>query len=207
MQDLPNIIKTTITQEEIIKRKLLTIHLKNTDPIRILENDTFEKIDLAGKVYLAAPLKISEINRNDNMHTVTATLSNISGAISTLIGTHGDVITGAECVIEEVFLDETGTILSDNAYPIFVGMANHLVLSSLEISLDIEAVLGSYIAQSPNMTYGTSCQWRKFKDVMCGYSGSESFCDKTLERCLELGNQKNFGGFPSLPREQVIKAL
>ena len=207
MQELPNTIKTTIENEELIKRKLLTIHLKNTDPIRILENDTFEKITLLDKTYLAAPLKLSEINRNDNMHTISASLSNTSGAISALIGTYGDVITGAECVIEEVFLEADGTIISENVYPIFVGVANHLVLSPAEITLDIEAVLGSYITQSPNMTYGTSCQWRKFKDQMCAYTGAESFCDKTLSRCLELGNEKNFGGFPSLPREQVIKAL
>lgn len=207
MHNLPTIIQTTIENEELIKRKLLTIELKTTDPLRILENDTFEKITLQNRTYLAAPLKLSEIQRNDNMHTVSATLSNASGAISSLIGSFGDVITGANCIIEEVFLDEFGTIISDNAYPIFVGVANHLVLTPLEITLDIEAVLGSYITQSPNMTYGTSCQWRKFKDCMCAYSGTESFCDKSLTRCIELGNQTNFGGFPSLPKEQVIKAL
>lgn len=35
-----------------------------------------------------------------------------------------------------------------------------------------------------------------FKGTLCGYTGGESVCNKTLPRCRELLNQTNFGGFP-----------
>jgi len=42
--------------------------------------------------------------------------------------------------------------------------------------------------------YSDFCSW-KFKSTECGYSGSETNCDKTLERCRQLGNQVRYGGF------------
>ena len=40
---------------------------------------------------------------------------------------------------------------------------------------------------------------RGFKDdPRCGYSGGETTCDGTLERCIELNNETHFGGFLGL---------
>ena len=116
------------------------------------------------------------------------------------------MITGANCLLEEVFLSDDGAVISNQAYPLFVGEANNLSITQDQLIIDIEAVLGSYSAISPNMTYGVNCQWRRFRDTNCAYAGLETRCDKTLTRCQELGNISNFGGFPSLPREQVIRA-
>lgn len=38
-----------------------------------------------------------------------------------------------------------------------------------------------------------SCPW-PFKGDLCGYSGSETYCDQTFERCTYLSNTDNFGG-------------
>ena len=46
------------------------------------------------------------------------------------------------------------------------------------------------------------CTW-KFKSVQCGYSGAESSCNKTFQKCRDLSNQLRFGGFPSIPSRQV----
>lgn len=37
-----------------------------------------------------------------------------------------------------------------------------------------------------------------FKGAHCGYAGSETSCDGTLDRCIELSNSARFGGFPGL---------
>lgn len=173
----------------------------------IVENDTFEKLEIEDKTYLCAPFNMSDITKTDggDFQTITIELSNANQSISGLIGTEGDVITGSDCIIEEVFLNEDKEIITQNTFPIFVGQANNLILSMEKITFDIEAVLGGYVNCSPNMTYGVMCQWRKFKDARCGYTGEETACDKTYTRCTELSNTSNFGGFPSLPREQVIK--
>lgn len=43
-----------------------------------------------------------------------------------------------------------------------------------------------------------SCPWT-FKETECSYSGVESWCDQSYERCQALGNTDNFGGFRFLP--------
>ena len=39
------------------------------------------------------------------------------------------------------------------------------------------------------------CRW-SFKSGECGYSDTETACDKTITRCRQLGNSKRYGGFP-----------
>jgi hypothetical protein len=44
-------------------------------------------------------------------------------------------------------------------------------------------------------TRGTPCPFT-FREVQCGYSGPSASCDKSFERCRELGNAVRFGGSP-----------
>jgi len=44
----------------------------------------------------------------------------------------------------------------------------------------------------------SSCPW-PFKDDECGYTGAEAWCDQSYDRCAELSNTDNFGGFRFLP--------
>jgi len=44
----------------------------------------------------------------------------------------------------------------------------------------------------------SSCPW-EFGATECGYSGDQDWCDQSYERCKELGNTDNFGGFRFLP--------
>lgn len=46
------------------------------------------------------------------------------------------------------------------------------------------------------------CSW-KFKSTECGYSGAETICNKTMQKCRELSNQLRFGGFPSVPTDRI----
>ena len=42
-----------------------------------------------------------------------------------------------------------------------------------------------------------------FKDPWCGYTGSETECNRTFDRCRELGNQERFGGFPAMVPDRI----
>jgi len=44
----------------------------------------------------------------------------------------------------------------------------------------------------------SSCPW-VFKGPECNYSGAETWCDQSHERCAVLGNGNYFGGFRFLP--------
>ena len=41
------------------------------------------------------------------------------------------------------------------------------------------------------------CSW-VFKGAECGYSGAETICNRTLERCSELNNTAYFGGYKGM---------
>ena len=44
------------------------------------------------------------------------------------------------------------------------------------------------------------CRYNTFKGSLCGYTGGETDCDRTLTRCRELNNIARFGGFPGMGR-------
>jgi len=205
---LPTVTSNELEKDEIIPRKLLEIELAS-GPIRILENDTLEKLIYNGQEFLGAPLELGEIKHDDNNEVVkiSVTLSNVNQAISGIIGNHGDVITGATVNLYIVFLNTaTNEIISGLDEILLYGKANNLELTLETAKMNIEIDLGGFEVNVPRMTYGVNCQWIKFKDCRCGYTGKETKCDRTLTRCKELGNVENFGGFPNMPSEQVIKA-
>lgn len=80
---------------------------------------------------------------------------------------------------------------------LFRGIISDWMLSELKASMTIvnEFVLWKKktlrIAQA-------SCPWT-FKGAECSYTGVETWCDQSYERCQVLSNTDNFGGFRFLP--------
>jgi len=48
-----------------------------------------------------------------------------------------------------------------------------------------------------NRILKNNCRF-KFKSDRCGYTGTETTCNKTLIRCRELSNSNRYGGFPGV---------
>ncbi len=196
-----------LEKDEIIPRKLLKIILEGGS-IYILDNETMQSFSYNGEDYFGAPLTLGEIKRDDNsgVSKLNIKLSNVALSISGIIGQRGDVITDAPAVLTQVFLDvNTNTLLPQYSLILFAGRCNNLKLDYEEASMDIETSLGGYEIQAPIMKYRTTCQVRRFKDCRCGYTGTETKCDRTFARCKELGNEENFRGFPQMYNELVIK--
>ncbi len=196
-----------VEKDEIIPRKLLKIEIEGGS-IFILDNETLSSLVYNGENYIGAPLTIDEIKKDDNssVSKLNIKLSNVALAISGIIGNRGDVITNAPAVLTLVFLDiNTNSILSNYTQILYAGRCNNLKLDYEEAEMDIETSLGGYEIQAPVMKYRTTCQVRRFKDCRCGYTGTETSCDRTLTRCKELGNEQNFRGFPQMYNELVIR--
>lgn len=196
-----------LEKDEIIPRKLLKIQLEGGS-IYILDNETLQSLSYNGEDYLGAPLTLGEIKKDDNsgVSKLGITLSNVGLSISGIIGQRGDVITNAPAVLTLVFLDvNTNILLSQYNQVLFAGRCNNLKLDYEDATMDIETSLGGYEIQAPIMKYRTTCQVRRFKDCRCGYTGTETKCDRTFARCKELGNEENFRGFPQMYNELVIK--
>lgn len=195
-------------KDEIIPRKLLKIELEGGS-VYILDNETLESFTFNGDTYLGAPMKHGEIKNDDNsaVNKLELELSNVSLAISGIIANRGDVITNAFAVLTLVFLNvNTNELISGMQKILYSGKCNNISLDYQKASLDIESELGGYDKIAPVIKYRPTCQVRRFKDCRCGYTGSETSCDRSFARCLELGNTLNFRGFPSCVLETVVKA-
>ncbi len=196
-----------VEKDEIIPRKLLKIELKGGS-IYILDNETLETLRYNGEDYIGAPLSFGEITKDDStsVSKLNLQLSNVGLAISGIIGQRGDVITNAPAILTLVFLDlNTNTLIPDIKQVLYAGRCNNLKLDYENATMDIETTLGGYEIMAPAMKYRTTCQVRRFKDCRCGYTGEETSCDRTFERCKELDNHANFRGFPQMYNELVIK--
>lgn len=196
-----------LEKDEIIPRRLLFLDIDGS-PIRIVDNETLQALSFGGENYLGAPMSVGDLKKSDNTEVtnVNVSVSNVAQAISGLIGQNGDIVSGSAAYLYLVFLDTTTfELLEDYQYLLFAGKCNNLKIDSVTASVDVTTTLGGFEKKAPVMTYGVSCQYLKFKDVRCGYSGPQSSCDRTLTTCKRLGNVERFGGFPSMPSEQVIK--
>lgn len=57
--------------------------------------------------------------------------------------------------------------------------------------------INTFLRRFPNgRMLRNACQYARFKGDRCGYSGSETVCNRSLTRCRELGNSARFGGTP-----------
>lgn len=196
-----------VEKDEIIPRKLLEIDVPGGG-IRILDNETLAYLVYEGKEFLGAPLSHGEITKDDNssVSKLSITLSNVALSISGLIGNRGDVITNSPAIFTLVFLDlNTNQLITEPRQILYAGNCNNLTLDYENANMDIETPLGGYEKQCPAMKYRVSCQVRRFKDCRCGYVGEETTCDRTFDRCKELGNHANFRGFPTMYEELVVK--
>lgn len=76
------------------------------------------------------------------------------------------------------------------------------VVDILQVGIKL-GVDNPYLQNCPAwLLHGSYCKYPVFKtDPRCAYAGSETECDRSLERCIELGNQLRFGGALGLFRE------
>lgn len=89
---------------------------------------------------------------------------------------------------------------------LFQGEIGEWTLSEGKIDLTMTNQFSRWNQQTLS-NHSASCRWKVFKGTECTYSGAETWCDRSYERCLVLANSANFGGFRFLPsiEKAVIK--
>ena len=150
--------------------------------------------------YTSFPINHEYISENTKgeIPTVIVKLSNVSRLIQaylenydfrkkkvTVIQAFANQLAEADAYIKDVYYIDSYTADSLNV---------EFKLTSKFDILDVELPFRKY-----SRNY---CSW-KFKSSECNYSGAETVCNKTLTRCRELGNQKRYGGFPSIPSKRI----
>ncbi len=159
-------------------------------------NVTFDGVE-----YTAFPIShdLTAENSQGEINSVNLTVSNISRLLQGYLETYD---------------------LRDKKVRIRMVWRNRLAYPADKI--DFEYYIDSYTADQDNVVFlllprisalglkvpariysRNYCQWKNFKGTECGYAGAETECNRTKQRCKELGNYKRFGGFPSIPTKQL----
>lgn len=135
----------------------------------------------------------------------------------------GSVVQGSEVAIKKIVLPDekvirvteggdiritedgkiriTESYLTPVAVTTFEGTIDDWNLDESVVDIAIASALQRW-SQKTLSNYAPSCRWKVFKGTECGYSGSATTCDRSYQRCVDLGNQANFGGFRWLPSIQ-----
>jgi len=138
-------------------------------------------------------------NTTGKIESVTLEIGNVDKIIQYYIDSY-NALRKAKVVIKQVFKEELSdpTCYDEQIYYIDGCSVSTSVASFvLGSSFDIMNV------KVPKRTYSRGyCQFR-FKGTECGYAGPEGTCNKTIQRCIELGNVERVGMFPAIPMKRL----
>lgn len=203
MPQISENLTNAIESDENYLRMLITIFLDD-QTIRICGGDTSDLI-FNNQTFYSVNVSRSDIriNGNGDIDDLTLTIEDTDSRIASYIALNGNKINNRRCLIQEV--DIRYLINEADALTIFDGFMNNLKLTIGKYQVDVVRNLCTHKNYSPIMTYSPTCQWKKFKDEKCAYTGASNKCDRTLTTCKSLGNVLNFGGHPSIPSEMTIR--
>jgi len=154
-----------------------------------------------GNTYYPFPIQIGEVKKSSVGLTddVTLVLSNVTREISALL--LSEPFAGKRAVIRRVFLSDDYTITVP--FIVFDGLMDDITgkedANTATITVTVRTDLAYWQKSLPGRQYQATCAW-VFKSTGCGYSGAETWCNHTWERCKALSNQARFSGFRHLPK-------
>ncbi len=155
-----------------------------------------------GVTYEKFPVTHDAITENvkGEIDTVKVQVSNVSRLIESYLQTYD--LRGLRLSVKQVWanlLDDPDCFIEFSNYiDSYVSNVKDVVFSLMS-KFDVLDVIVPGRVFLRNM-----CQW-EFKSTECGYSGAETTCNKTRQRCKELVNGPRFGGYPSVPGRRTFR--
>ena len=137
-------------------------------------------------------------NNQGQIDQVKVRLSNVSRLIQGYLEEYD--FRGKKVIIRMVWRDQ----LSDpDAYMDDVFYIDSYTADQNNVEFTLTSKFDVLGVDLPARRYSRNhCTW-KFKSAQCGYSGGETECNKTQQRCKELENYQRFGAFPSVPSRRI----
>lgn len=112
--------------------------------------------------------------------------------------------TGYEVKVYKGFvLDPIGdpiTLIDDWAGLLFKGRITKMEADE-EFTITVKSSIDFHKQRGPRVLQHAMCRFQGpngFKGINCGYSGAETECNFTFQRCKELNHEDRFGGFPDI---------
>lgn len=182
---------------------LVKIAYKSEDPVRLCLNNV--NVTWDSQVWYPAIFSLSGITetKDGDVQSAPLTIVDFNGVIIPLLEQYKGAV-GADVDIYVVHSDH----LSNTSPEVWVDA--EVLAPSLDGNHTVTFRLGTVDLSSkrcPSERYlKNSCRFAfKGADGRCGYSGSETVCDRTFARCSALGNQMRYGGFPGVGRVGYLK--
>lgn len=169
-------------------------------------------IPYGGRIYRPREFEFTgaRYSMSNIVDRVTVTVDNLDDELTAafLAGEAEDAPADLSCVLldDEALGDGRLEFIGGEAATIFPG---HIDDWSWSAERSVVVTIASPLAawgRTFSSLHSSSCRYRRFKGARCGYSGEETWCDRSYARCRELGNTDNFGGFrwlPSLEEKEI----
>lgn len=174
------------------------------ETLRIVNNN--EDITWKGFSWLKFPFELDEISQSANAETsqFQIKVGNVKNIIGQYIRQYDAYVktNGFEAITVVLYIVNSKDLA--NTIPVY---STNLILTTsnlnhLEVSFTVSA-RDLFRARTPQTRmFPNSCRF-KFKSTLCGYTGAIASCDKSLSRCMQLGNSKRYGGFPAIGNQGV----
>ncbi len=207
MQEISSVVK--VEKNKLTTDSVFLILLEITIPsvaetIRVVNNN--EDITWNSYTWQRFPFSIDEISESSNAETsqFQIKVSNVNNIIGQYIRQYDVYVKQNGFSPIDVVLYVVNSKDLDNPTPVY---SYDLILSTqsinhLEVAFTVSA-RDLFRARTPQYKmYPNACRF-KFKSSLCGYTGSETSCDKTLVRCRELDNSMRYGGFPAVGNKGI----
>jgi phage-related protein len=174
---------------------LISLDLGDGNIVRVVNNT--EDIIFQGETYYAWAVKLGDVTEQNTgeIPQVKLMVGNTGQILTRYIDIYGGGV-GSKCYLTIVNADALAENYSDLT----------LCLNILSCQDDAQYVNFTMGIPSPLRSrfpryrhFANHCRYvSEFKGLYCKYSGTETACDGTYDRCLELDNATRFGGFIGL---------
>lgn len=183
----------------------LDIVLPDNTSFYIVNNN--ESITFNSQVYTPFPFQIEPTKENVNgeIPTVTLRVSNVTRVLQPSLEANSGGVGASVLVriINSAYLSENYSELEMN----FTVIKTECDVNWVYFTLGAASPL---VKRFPLYRYIAShCNWQ-FKSVECAYSGSDTYCDRTLDGpngCRQKNNSRRFGGFPGMANASMVKVI
>lgn len=141
------------------------------------------------------PVQVENIDQSGDLAVDKVTLAFSAVDLTLVSVVLGEDVSHKTVNVYFTCLDSIGKPIATEK--IFSGVVTEWELTEQDLTVVLANELIAWQKKTLR-THSASCPW-VFKGSECTYAGAETWCDKSYERCKQLSNSANYGGFPFLP--------
>ncbi|MEW5805026.1 MAG: hypothetical protein AB1847_23315 [bacterium] len=200
MRSLPAQLNTELLKEASFLVHLVDLYFSST----VYYTDLDVNVVWEGHTYLSWGLSFStaEFLLAPQIDKISVEFDNVSGEMTSFV--LNQEVRGKKCCIRLAALAAPASVLAASTK--FAGVIDSCSIDHQRARFEVYNPWLFWKRKTPRRIHQATCPWAFKSTGLCQYEGSETWCDQSYDRCLELGNTENFGGFrflPSLINKQI----